>query len=141
MRKIIKDKSGSVTVTDMLICTVIILSIAFTALYMLTIFPQQYTLHTQAQAIAKAAEVTGGIGPEVDAVRSGLEKTSPIDRLEWKASKWLDSTRMQLHTPFTVTAYKVVEIKIFKPAFGESYPIKIELKAAASGLTEVYYKP
>ncbi len=139
--KYIKDERGSVTVADMLVCTVIILSIAFTALYMLTIFPQQYTLHTQAQALAKAAEVTGGTGPEVDAVRADLEKTSPIDRVEWKASNWLDATRMKLHTPFTVTAYKVVEIRMFKPAFGESYPIKIELKATASGLTEVYYKP
>lgn len=141
MKKFLYDEGGSVLVVDTLMATIFILAMTFTVLYFFTIFPQQYTLNTQAQALAKAAEITGGIGVDVDNLRTELEKSGKIDSVEWKANKWLDAKRIPLHTPFTVTVKKVVPITIFKPAFSESYPLKIELSATASGLTEVYYKP
>lgn len=141
MKRFFKNENGSVLIADTLMSTIFILAIVFTALYFLTIFPQQYLLNTQAQALAKTAEIAGGIGTDVDNVRLELEKSGKIDSVEWTANKWLDSKRMPLHTPFKVKIKKVVPVTIFKPAFSESYPLKIELTATASGLTEVYYKP
>ncbi len=144
MKGFLKEENGSSQVVSMMVLLPVVLAITITFLFVFPIFTTQQTLNAQAKAIAHTAEVTGRVGPEVQDAISRLEEASGItpDSVAWDTA-WLNEEQqtIQLRTPFTVTLTKQLKLPFITPAIGESRAITIELRAAASGISEVYYKP
>lgn len=144
MKSFLEEESGSSQVVSMMVLLPVILAIAITFLFVFPVFTTQQTLNAQARSIAHTAEVTGRVGWEVQDTITRLEDTSGVtpDSVTWDTT-WLNEEQqtIQLRTPFTVTLTKQLKLPFITPAIGESRAITIELHAAASGISEVYYKP
>ena len=141
IKRLCKDTKGAIATTEMLFVIIAVFTIFISLLYIMTIIPNAITLKSQAEQLAKVCEVAGGIGAETNAALNELKSSSDIDSVTWEADKWVDSgkTKIPLHTQFTVTLNRNIKIPILN--IGEHYPITVNLKAVASGLSEVYYKP
>jgi Flp pilus assembly protein TadG len=134
-----RDQSGEGYV-DLAIVVLVIFVLMAMLLSVYPIFTVQQSLNSTVRHIARTAEITGNAGTEIDALLENMPSVKP-DSLVWNTT-WKDpgAKTMQLKTPFTVTAKKLVPLQIIGPLFGEQLVIKIEVTASASGISEVYYK-
>lgn len=142
MQKLIhfsRDQSGEGYV-DLAIVVLVIFVLMAMLLSVYPIFTVQQSLNNTVRHIARTAEITGNAGDEIDALLESIPSVKP-DTLVWNTT-WKDpSTKtIQLKTPFTVTAKKVVPLQVIGPLFGEPLIIRIEISASASGISEVYFK-
>lgn len=142
MQKLIhfsRDQSGEGYV-DLAIVVLIIFSLMAMLLSVYPIFTVSQSLNNTVRHIARTAEITGNAGDEIDALLEIIPSVKP-DTLAWNTT-WKDpnAKTIQLKTPFSVTAKKLVPLQIVGPLFGEPLVIRIEITATASGISEVYYK-
>lgn len=134
-----RDQSGEGYV-DLAIVVLVIFVLMAMLLSVYPIFTVQQSLNSTVRHIARTAEITGNAGTEIDALLDTIPSVKP-DTLVWNTT-WKDPSAktIQLKTPFSVTAKKVVPLQIVGPLFGEPLVIRIEISATASGISEVYYK-
>lgn len=142
MQKLIhfsRDQSGEGYV-DLAIVVLVIFVLMAMLLSVYPIFTVQQSLNNTVRHIARTAEITGNAGNEIDALLENMPSVKP-DTLVWNTT-WKDpgTKTIQLKTPFTVTAKKLVPLQIIGPLFGEPLVIRIEISTSASGISEVYYK-
>lgn len=137
--RLIKDQSGEGYV-DIAIVILIIFVLMASLLAVFPILSAQQSLNSTVRQVVRAVEITGNAGTEVDTLLTQLTSAKP-DSLSWQTS-WKDAANktIQLKTPFTVTATKVVPLVVLRPSFGEPLVIEVEISATASGISEVYFK-
>lgn len=134
-----RDQSGEGYI-DLAIVVLVIFALMAMLLSVYPIFTVQQSLNNTVRHIARTAEVTGNAGNEIDALLESIPSVKP-DTLVWN-TVWKDpnAKTIQLKTPFTVTAKKLVPLQIIGPLFCEPLVVKITVSASASGISEVYYK-
>jgi len=135
----IHSKSGEGYV-DVAIVILIIFILMASLLAVFPILSAQQSLNSTVRQIVRTVEITGNAGTEVDTLLTQLTSAKP-DNLTWQTS-WKDASNktIQLKTPFTVTATKVVPLVVLRPSFGDPLVIEVEISATASGISEVYFK-
>ena len=134
-----RDHTGEGYV-DVAIVILIVFALMASLLAVFPILSAQQSLNSTVRQIARTVEITGNAGVKVDALLVQLTSTKP-DSLTWQTT-WKDAVNktIQLKTPFTVTAIKVVPLVVLSPSFGDPLVIEISITASASGISEVYYK-
>jgi Flp pilus assembly protein TadG len=139
MNEFFKDQSGEGYV-DIAIVILIIFILMASLLAVFPILSAQQSLNSTVRQIVRTVEITGNAGTEVDMLLAQLTSAKP-DTLTWQTA-WKDAANktIQLKTPFTVTAAKVVPLVVLRPSFGNPLVIEIEISATASGISEVYFK-
>lgn len=135
----IHDQSGEGYV-DIAIIILIIFILMASLLAVFPILSAQQSLNSTVRQIVRTVEITGNAGTEVDMLLAQLTSAKP-DNLAWQ-TVWKDAANksIQLKTPFTLTATKVVPLVVLRPSFGNPLVIEIEITATASGISEVYFK-
>ena len=134
-----RDQSGEGYI-DVAIVILIVFLLMASLLAVFPILSAQQSLNSTVRQIVRTVEITGNAGTEVDLLLTQLTSTKP-DNLTWQTT-WKDASNktIQLKTPFTVTATKVVPLVVLKPSFGDPLVIEVEITATASGISEVYFK-
>lgn len=134
-----RDQSGEGYI-DLAIVVLVIFVLMASLMAVYPIFTTQQSLSSTVRHIARTTEITGNAGSEIDTLLESIPSVKP-DTLDWDTT-WKDpvAKTIQLKTPFTVTAKKLVPLQIVGPLFGEPLVIRIQISASASGISEVYYK-
>jgi len=109
MKAFFKGQSGEGYV-DIAIVILIIFVLMASLLAVFPILSAQQSLNSTVRQIVRTVEITGNAGTEVDTLLTQLTSAKP-DSLSWQTS-WKDAANknIQLKTPFTVTATKVVPL-------------------------------
>lgn len=135
MIKILKEKSGEGYIDTVVIVIAAMLVITF-AIKVFPVFVAKNQLNTYANEVMRTAEISGRVGIEVSVKAESLkEQTGITPVISWQANYISGTNKVQLNDEMTVTVSKTVDIGFF--SFG-SFPI--ELKAKATGRSEVYWK-
>lgn len=135
MIKILKEKKGEGYIDTVVIVISAMLIIAF-AVKVFPVFVVKNQLDTYANEVMRTAEISGRVGTEVSVKAESLKEQIGINpTILWQANYISGTNKVQLNDEITVIATKNVDIGFF--SFG-SFPI--ELKAKATGRSEVYWK-
>lgn len=130
MLNLLRSKRGEGYIDVIVIVLVAMLFIAF-AVKVFPIFIVKSQLDTFAAELCREAEISGGVGEEVEAKTEQLKEQTGLN----PTISWSSTGNIQLNTEITVTVKETVNIGFF--SFG-SFPI--ELTSKATGRSEVYYK-
>jgi hypothetical protein len=137
------DTRGAMYV-DLVISIIVIFSVIASFLFIYPLFSAQQAMNTEARTLVSVAEEAGQVNSDINTARSMIEEKTgwAADVVEWDAV-WLDESAqtVQLNDPITVIVTTKVPIPLFRAAMDGSYLINIEVKGAASGASQVYYKP
>jgi len=131
MRKLLKNKRGEGYIDVAVVVLVAMLCIAL-VVRVAPVFVAKNHLDTFASELVREAEIAGRVGSETSARANELKSQMGIN----PAISWSRTGNVQLDGDITVTCTMTVNIGLFG-SFG-SFPI--ELKAVASGKSEVYWK-
>lgn len=135
MINLLKGKSGEGYIDIVVIVMVAMLVIAF-AVKVFPVYIVKNQLNTFADEVMRTAEISGRVGTEVSVKAESLKEQTGINPIiSWQANYISGTNNVQLNDEITVTVTKIVDIGFF--SFG-SFPI--ELKAKATGRSEVYWK-
>lgn len=135
MKKLLKSKRGEGYMDTVVIVIAVMFVIAF-AVKVFPVFIAKNQLNNYANEIIRTAEISGRVGTEVNTKTNELNEQTGIKPLtSWKANYISGTNKVQLNDEMTVTVSSTVDIGFF--SFG-SFPI--ELKAKATGRSEVYWK-
>ncbi len=130
IRNILKCRRGEGYIDVCIIVLVFVMIMAF-MLAAVPVFVAKIQLDNFADELVREAEIAGAIGSETTARAAVLtEKTGLHPTI-----KWSRSGRVQLNQEFTVTLTTTKDI-----GFGPFGSFPVELKACASGKSEVYWK-
>lgn len=133
--KLLKEKRGEGYIDTVVIIIAAMLVIAF-AVKVFPVFIAKNQLDTYANEIMRTAEISGKVGTEVSVKAESLkDQTGITPVISWQANYISGTNEVQLNNEITVTVIKTVDLGFF--SFG-SFPI--ELKARATGRSEVYWK-
>lgn len=130
IRKIVKCKRGEGYID---VCIIVLVFVMIMALMLaaVPVFVAKIQLDNFADELVREAEIAGQIGSEITARAAVLsEKTGLHPTITWSRSG-----KVQLNQEFTVTLTTTKDI-----GFGPFGSFPVELKAAASGKSEVYWK-
>lgn len=131
MIKILREKRGegyvdvAVIVLAAMLCIALVVKVA-------PVFVVKNQLDTFASELVREAEIRGRVGSETTARANELKGQLGIA----PAISWSPTGRLQLDTDVTVTCAMTVNIGLF----GDFSSFPVELKAIASGKSEVYWK-
>ncbi len=131
MRKGLRNRRGegyidvAVMVLAAMLCIALVVKVA-------PVFVAKGHLDTFATELVRAAEIAGRVGSETGARAGELRTQLGID----PAISWSRTGNVQLDEDITVTCTMTVDIGLWG-SFG-SFPV--ELRAVASGKSEVYHK-
>ncbi len=135
MRKILKNKKGEGYIN---IC-VFILCMMFIVVLIINVVPVFITKHQLdifVTELCREAEIAGEVGAETTARQKELEETLGIEpTVSWNKTGKIQ-LKIQLNEEITVTA--TIEQKI--GGFADLTTFTIQLRAKASGKSEVYHK-
>ncbi|RRJ67242.1 DUF4320 family protein [Paenibacillus oralis] len=131
MQRVIVSRRGEGYVDVVVIVLVAMLCIAL-ALKVFPVFMAQQQLNTFADELAREAEIAGRIGQETSQRTRELQEQTGLN----PAIEWSKTGTVQINEEVTVILRTTVNIGLFGN-FG-SFPI--ELSAAATGKSEVYWK-
>lgn len=135
MKKLLKCKRGEGYIDTVVIIIATMLVIAF-AVKVFPVFIAKNQLNNYANEIIRTAEISGRVGTEVATKANELNEQTGVKPISlWKANYISGTNKVQLNDEMTVTVSSTVDIGFF--SFG-SFPI--ELKAKATGRSEVYWK-
>lgn len=133
--KLLKEKRGEGYIDTVVIIIAAMLVIAF-AVKVFPVFAAKNQLDTYANEIMRTAEISGRVGTEVSTKAESLKVQTGINpATSWQANYISGTNEVQLNNELTVTVIKTVDLGFF--SFG-SFPV--ELKARATGRSEVYWK-
>lgn len=132
LRQIIKSKRGEgyIDVAIGILCLMLVVALAVS---LFPVFTTKQQLDLFAAEIVREAEITGGtnVSARINTLR---QQTGLNPQIEWNCD-YFNGSRVQLNGDISVTLTDTVDIGFF--IFG-SFPIQI--RARASGKSEVYYK-
>lgn len=135
MKRLLKCKRGEGYIDTVVIVISAMLVIAF-AVKIFPVFVAKNQLNNYANEIIRTAEISGTIGTEVKVKAEELKEQTGINpSISWNANFINGTNKVQLNDEMTVTVSITEDIGFF--SFG-SFPI--ELKAKATGRSEVYWK-
>jgi len=134
-----RDQTGDGYI-DIGIVIIIVFLLLASLLGLFPVLSAQQSLNGTARQLARSIEITGSAGTDFEQTiqEIGGITTADVD-IETVWHNPAEKT-IQLKTPFKVTVTKNVPITIFRPSFGDPIVINIEIKAAADGISEVYFK-
>lgn len=132
LRELIKSKRGEgyvdIVVGIFCLLLVIVLAVSF-----LPVFTAKQQLDLFAAEVVRQAEITGGT--EVSGRVATMKAQTGLDpEIVWECD-YFRGNRVQLDGDISVTLTTTVDVSFF--FFG---PFRIEIRARASGKSEVYYK-
>lgn len=119
-----------IDVAVLVLCVMLVLALAFSAL---PVFTAKQQLDTYATELVREAEIVGKVGSETSA--RAAELTEQME-LSPTSIRWSKTGRLQLNEDVTVTVTLEMDIGLFG-GFG-SFPVT--LTASSSGKSEVYWK-
>ena len=134
-----RDQTGDGYI-DIAIVIIIVFLLLASLLGLFPVLSAQQSLNGTARQLARAIEITGSAGADLEQT---IQEIGGITAAEVDIETvWHDTSdkTIQLKTPFRVTVTKNVPITIFRPSFGDPIVFNIEIKAAADGISEVYFK-
>lgn len=132
IRKIMKSRCGEGYLDTVIGLFCLLLVLAF-AVNLLPVFTAKQQLDLFANEIVRQAEITGSTKVE-SRIRELREQTGLEPQIQWEC-EYYSGEKVQLNGEITVVLTETVDIGFF--VFG-SFPV--ELRAKASGKSEVYYK-
>lgn len=132
MRELFKSKKGEgyIDVAIGILCLMLVVALAVSVL---PVFTRKQQLDLFATEIVREAEIAGGthVSARMDTL---CEETGLHPQIVWDCD-YYSGSRVQLNGDIAVTLTDTVDIGFF--FFG---PFPIEIRAKASGKSEVYYK-
>lgn len=132
LKKLIKSKRGEgyVDIVVGIFCLLLVIALAVS---FLPVFTAKQQLDLFAAEIVRQAEITGGT--EVTGRVATMKAQTGLDpEIVWECD-YFRGNRVQLDGNISVTLTTTVDVSFF--FFG---PFRIEIRARASGKSEVYYK-
>lgn len=132
LRELIKSKRGEgyVDIVVGIFCLLLVIALAVS---FLPVFTAKQQLDLFAAEIVRQAEITGGT--EVSGRVATMKAQTGLDpEIVWECD-YFRGNRVQLDGDISVTLTTTVDVSFF--FFG---PFRIEIRARASGKSEVYYK-
>lgn len=132
LKKILKERRGEAYIDTAIGMVCIMLVIAF-AVKLFPVFVVKQQLDIFASELVRQAEIVGSTNVN-DRITTLKEQTGLNPAITWDCD-YYSGNRVQLNGSITLTLTDKVDIGFFN--FG-SFPI--ELKAKATGCSEVYYK-
>ena len=139
-RAFIRDRTGE-GYADVAISIIIIFAVIAGIFSLFPIYTTYQTLHSTARQLAHVIEVCGKADDETIALVTEAEgfidpDNIVVDTVWYNAS----AKKIQLRTPFTVKLSKQIIIPILRPITGDPIGFRVNVHAAASGISEVYWK-
>ena len=134
-----RDQTGDGYI-DIAIVIIIVFLLLATLLGLFPVLSAQQSLNGTVRQLARSIEITGSAGTDLEQT---IQEIGGISNSEINIETvWHDPAEktIQLKTPFKVTVTKNVPITIFRPSFGDPIVFNIKIKAAADGISEVYFK-
>ncbi len=132
LRRILRSRRGEgyIDVAIGILCLMLVVALAVS---FLPVFTTKQQLDLFAAEIVREAEIVGGtnVSSRISAMR---QQTGLDPQIEWDCD-YFSGSRVQLNGDISVTLTDTVDIGFF---FFGSFPIQI--RAKASGKSEVYYK-
>lgn len=131
-KRILKSKRGEgyIDVAIGILCLMLVVALAVS---FLPVFTTKQQLDLFAAEIVREAEIAGGTNVSAR-INTLSQQTSLHPQIEWDC-EYFSGNRVQLNGDISVTLTDTVDIGFF---FFGSFPIQI--RARASGKSEVYYK-
>jgi hypothetical protein len=131
MLKVLKSKRGEgyIDVVILVLCAILVIALA---VRVLPVFVTKQQLDVFATELCREAEIVGRIGDETDRREQILREKIGINPMV----SWSKTGRVQLNEEFTLTLTLQTDIGLFG-GFGS---LPINLRAEASGKSEVYWK-
>lgn len=138
--KFIRDQTGEGYV-DVAIAILIIFALVAGIFSIFPLYTTYQSLTATAKQIAHVVEVTGQADDGTIALVTGNPSYVSPDSISFDTA-WHNASakKIQLKTPFTVTVSKQVLIPILKPLGSSPIGIRVDIRASASGISEVYWK-
>lgn len=132
MKRILRSRRGEgyIDIAIGILCQMLVVALAVS---FFPVFTRKQQLDLFAAEIVREAEIAGGtnVSARIDAMR---QQTGLNPQIEWNCD-YFNGSRVQLNGDICVTLTDTVDIGFF--IFG-SFPVQI--RARASGKSEVYYK-
>ncbi len=134
-----RDQTGEGYI-DIAIVIIIIFLLLASLLGLFPVLSAQQSLNGTARQLARTIEITGSAGTNLEQTILDIGGITAAD-VDIQ-TVWHDPAdkSIQLKTPFRVMVTKNIPITIFRPSFGDPVVFNIEIKAAADGISEVYFK-
>lgn len=134
-----RDQTGDGYI-DIAIVIIIVFLLLASLLGLFPVLSAQQSLNGTARQLARTIEITGSAGSDFEQTIQEIGGVTITD-VDIQTI-WHDPSEkiIQLKTPFKVIVTKNVPITIFRPSFGDPIVFNIEIKAAADGISEVYFK-
>ncbi|MCM1561600.1 MAG: DUF4320 family protein [Butyrivibrio sp.] len=124
-----QNAEGYIDVVVLVLCTVLVIALA---VRVFPVFITKLQLDNFADELVREAEIAGRVGTETSARELELqEKTGLTPTVSWS-----ETGNIQLNQEVTVTLTLQKDIGLF----GDFVSFPIQLKARASGKSEVYHK-
>lgn len=121
---------GYIDVAIGVLCLMLVVALAMT---LFPVFMKKQQLDSFADEIVRQAEIVGSTNVS-DRIAQLKQETGLDPQIQWNCD-YYSGNKVQLNGDITVTLTQRVDIGFF--VFG---PFPVELKARASGKSEVYYK-
>lgn len=128
--KMMKSKEGENYIDVCIIILFVIIVIAL-AVKLLPVYIAKNQLDTFATELCREAEISGRVGAETSQRESVLREKTKLN----PTVKWSKTGNIQLNEEITVTVSMKMDI-----GFGSFGSFPVNLKAQASGKSEVYWK-
>lgn len=132
LKRILRSRRGEgyIDIAIGILCLMLVVALAVS---FFPVFTTKQQLDLFAAEIVREAEIAGGtnVSARIDAMR---QQTGLSPQIEWNCD-YFNGSRVQLNGDICVTLTDTVDIGFF--IFG-SFPVQI--RARASGKSEVYYK-
>lgn len=128
--KIMKSKEGEnyIDVCLIILCVIIVIALA---IKLLPVYIAKNQLDTFATELCREAEISGRVGAETSQRESVLREKTKLN----PTVTWSKTGNIQLNEEITVTVSTEMDI-----GFGSFGSFPVNLKAQASGKSEVYWK-
>lgn len=142
IKNVLCDKKGS-TYFDLIIKTVIVLTLMATVMSFLSIFTTYLNLSHICRRVVRTIELEGQISDNVYDVfyrlkeQTGLSPTMSITDVNYCDEQNL---RIQLRDTFTVRMKYNHVFTVFKPSFAPPVEIVIPMEVSITGMSEKYWK-
>lgn len=139
-QKQLSNKTGS-SYFDLIIKTLVVLSLMVTVLSFLSIFTTYLNLSHICRRVVRVVELEGQVSDRAEDVfyrlkqQTGLTPEMTVENVEY-----CEDQKIQLRDTFTVTMTYSYPFTIFTPSFAPPVKIQIPMKTSITGMSEKYWK-
>jgi hypothetical protein len=140
LKKLISSKKGS-SYFDLMIKTLVVLSLMVTVMSFLSIFTTYLNLNHVCRRVVRVTELEGQVSDRTYDVfyrlkqQTGLSAEMAVENVEY-----CEDQKIQLRDTFTITMIYRYPFTIFTPSFAPPVEILIPMKVSITGMSEKYWK-